>query len=168
MDVNLNPDQLLILKNWIVANHGGIFDQTAADALNALASPAYKVYRTEAALSEIMTDSGFNWTRVDNLSVGKARIWDWMFGADPDNSTINPSKPNVRAGINAVWVGTQADLDVRAAVYLRCVRDATVAEKLLKVAGAGTAPDGAGDGPATMGPEGLVTLQNVVDAEGVS
>jgi hypothetical protein len=79
-----------------------------------------------------------------------------MIGADPNSHNINPSKANVRAGINAVWVGTAPDLAVRAAVYLHCFRDATLAEKLLKTAGTGTAADSTGEGPATLGWEGTI------------
>lgn len=154
--------QLQSIKTWIAANVPNATEHTAQAALNALAAPAYKVYRTVVPMSEIMLN-GFDWTRVDNLSVGKARIWDWMTGANPVRA-IDPSKPNIRAGINAVWVGTAADLAVRAAVYLHCQRDATVAEKLLKVAGNGTAADQNGDGPATMGFEGMLTLDEVIAA----
>lgn len=160
----LTTEQKQAIKAWVIANHSSVFDQSAADALNDLADPAFKVYRTSVPMLGIMLN-GFDWTRVDNLSVGKARIWEWMTEADPVNRDIDPSKANIRAGINAVWVGTQADLNVRAAVYLHCIRDATVAEQLLKTAGAGTAPDSLGDGPATMGFEGLVTLQDVIDSE---
>ena len=95
--------------------------------LNAKAVPDYIVWRTSVSQDEIM-QNGFDWTRVDNLSVGKARIWEWLF--DNQAAVINPSKPNVRAGIDQCWVGTAADLAVRAAVYVHCKRAATVAEKL--------------------------------------
>ena len=161
--MELTTQQKQTLKAWIIANRASVFDQATTDALNAENSPLYRVYRTNVPMSEIMLN-GFDWTRVDNLSVGKARIWDWMKESDPVDKAIDPSKPNIRAGINAVWVGTAADLAVRAAVYAHCFRAATVAEKLLAT-GAGNAPDQQGDGPATMGWEGLLTLQNVVDCE---
>lgn len=160
--MSLTSAQKLILKTWLLANANALNDQEAADALNAAASPAFKVYRTSVPISEIMLN-GFDWTRVDNLSVGKSRIWQWMTEAGGEARTIDPSKANVRAGINAVWVGTQADLNVRAAVYAHCVRDASVGEQLLAT-GDGTAPDGSGDGPATAGHEGPFTAQDVVDA----
>lgn len=162
--MTLTTPQLQAIKAWIIANNNSLFDESAVAALNAIASPAYKVYRTKVPMAEIMLN-GFDWTRVDNLSVGKARIWEWMFDADPDSRAIDPSKPNIRAGINAVWVGTAADLNVRAAVYLHCYRDATVAEKLLAVSGNGTTPDASGEGPATMGAEGPVTLADVIASE---
>src|SRR5690606_37441196 len=76
-----------------------------AEVMNEPASPTYVVWRTDVPLEEIMRN-GMDWTRVDNLSVGKARIWDWLSRL----GTINASQANVRAGIEAAWVGTQADL----------------------------------------------------------
>ena len=94
--------------------------------LNGASSPAFYVYRTSVAQDEI-TQNGFDWVRVDNLSVGKARIWEWLFLNAA--RSINPSKPNVRAGIEEVWKGTAADLAVRASVLGHCRRVASVAER---------------------------------------
>lgn len=91
-------------------------------------------WRTSVSQDEIM-QNGFDWTRVDNLSVGKARVWEWLFANEA--RTMNPSKPNVRAGIDQVWQGTTADLAVRAAVYGHCKRAATRAERML-ASGTGT------------------------------
>lgn len=153
MNMNLTSAQLQTLKTWLTTNASGVQDEPAAALLNALADPAFIVWRTNVTDQEIM-QNGFNWTRVDNLSVGKARIWDWMFRF----GSINPANTNIRAGIDAVWVGTQADLDVRAAVYVHCKKSATVGEKLFST---GTGSDAS---PATMGAEGLVTVQNVSEA----
>lgn len=151
----LSQSQLTTLKAWVVANHNSVFDQSAVIVLNATASPAFTVWRTSVTTEEIMLN-GFDWARVDNLSVGKARIWEWMhqFGS------INPSQANIRAGIDAAWVGTAADLAVRAAVYVHCKRLATVGEKLFAT---GTGSDAA---PATMGigQEGEITISNVENA----
>lgn len=119
--------------------------QGTADYYNALASPAFTVWRTSVTQSDITRSDGFDWTRVDNLSAGKARIWEWMFGL---LDLINASKANVRTGIDTVWVGTQADLNVRAVVYIACKRLATRAEKLFAT---GTGSDVA---PAMMVIEG--------------
>jgi hypothetical protein len=125
-----------------------------ADAFNLQASPAFTVWRTSVTKAEVQSSSAFDWTRVDNLSVGKARIWDSMFYA----GSINPSQANVRAGIDATWVGTQADLNVRAAVYVVCKRLATRGEKLYAV---GTGSDAV---PATMAVEGQITSDDVQQA----
>lgn len=115
--------------------------------LNSTVDPAWVVWRTAVSQDEIMLN-GFDWSRVDNLSVGKARIWEWLFSNE--QRIINPSKANVRAGIDATWVGTQADLNVRAAVYVHCKRSATQAERLMS-SGTGTTAS-----PATMTLEGEV------------
>lgn len=99
------------------------------------------VWKTSLQLEEI-TSNGFDWVRVDNLSVGKARIWEWMFGSE--DKSINPSKPNIRAGIAEVWKGTAADLAVQATVLNHCKRPATRIEALY-LSGSGTT-----ESPATM------------------
>lgn len=151
----LTPQQLQTLKTWLQANAQTMNDQEAADALNAIASPAFTVWKSSVTQDEIM-QNGFDWTEVDNLSVGKARIWQWMF--DNANRATNPSKSNVRAGISATWKGSAPALAVQEAVFVHCKRSATVAEKLLAT---GT---GSTESPATMGAEGDVTAQNVIDA----
>lgn len=113
------------------------------------------VWRTSVKQDEIMMN-GFDWSQVDNLTVGKARIWEWLF--DNQQSVINPSKVNVRAGIDECWKGTAAMLAVRAAIYVHCKRAATWAEKLY-LAGAGT--DSA---PATLVFEGRVSEYELVRA----
>lgn len=128
-----------------------------ASLLNLPASPAFVIWRSAVTLDEITQDT-FDWARVDNLSVGKARIWEWMF--TNANRVINPSRRNVRAGIDAAWVGTAADLAVRAAVYARCKRSATLAEKILAT---GVGSDAS---PATAGFEGNVTYFEVSAARG--
>jgi hypothetical protein len=143
----LTPAQLATLKAAIVAdselnafpmNSDGAF--AIAAALNQIASPEWIVWRTNVTRREVL-QNGFDWTRLDNLSVGKARVWSDIFV----DGEINPSKPNVRAGIDSVWVGTQADLDVRAAVYVHCKTKATRIQKILST-GTGTNAT-----PATMG-----------------
>lgn len=120
-------------------NSDGAF--AIALALNQIASPSWVVWRTSVPQDEIMLN-GFDWARVDNLSVGKSRVWEWMF--DNESRSINPSKPNIRAGIDAAWVGTAADFAVRAAVYTHCKTNATRAQKILST---GTGSDAT---PATM------------------
>jgi hypothetical protein len=158
--MHLTNQQLTTLKAAIVADpvlslYGMSTDDhyAIAQALNQPASPAFIVWRTAVPLEEIMRN-GMDWTRVDNLSVGKARIWDWLSRL----GTLNPSQANVRAGIDATWVGTAADLAVRAAVYVHCKRSATRAEQLFAT---GTGTDAV---PATMAVEGDLTYQDVETA----
>ena len=61
--------------NQIPQTYDGAY--ALADALKAEATPAYVVWRTSVSAEEIMSN-GFVWTAVDTLTVGKARIWDWM------------------------------------------------------------------------------------------
>lgn len=156
----MTPQQLQTLKTAINANptwaalpmtSGGAL--VIAEAMNALADPAFIVWRSNVTDAEIM-QNGFDWTRVDNLSAGKARVWDWMFRF----GYINPSKANVRAGIDQIWGGTAQDLAVRAAVYVHCKRSATVAEKLFA---SGTGSDAS---PAVMAFEGALSADDVAQA----
>lgn len=153
----LTTQQLQTLKAFIdadpilaayPANSDGAYD--LARVLNQPAEPAFIVWRTNVSIDEIMRN-GMDWARVDNLSVGKARIWDWLGRL----GQFDASKPNVRAGIDATWVGTAADLAVRAAVYTHCKRPATIAEKLFAT---GTGTDAS---PATMTVEGLLPYREI-------
>jgi hypothetical protein len=128
-----------------------------AEAYKLIVSPNFIVWRTSVSQDEIM-QNGFDWTQVDNTTVGKARIWEWMF--DNQSNTINPSKINVRSGIDEAWKGTAAMLAVRAAVYIHCKRKANRAEKLFAT---GTGTDAS---PATMSYEGMLTYTDVKDAMG--
>jgi hypothetical protein len=156
----LTPAQQSVLKAAIVADSTlNAFPNSPdgaygiADAMNVLATPSFIVWKTSVDPDEIMRN-GMDWTRVDNLTVGKARIWEWMTRL----GTFNPSRTNIRAGIDASWVGTAADLAVRATVYTHCKRSATIAEKLFAT---GTGTDG---NPATMTVEGRLSYQDVYDA----
>lgn len=119
------------------------------------AAPQFIVWRTSVTQDEIM-QNGFDWTRVDNLASGPARVWEWMFNNDA--RSINPSKANVRAGIEAVWRGTAADLAVRAAVYVHCKRPANRLERLFAT---GTGTD---QSPGTMVVQGDLTETDVTRA----
>ncbi len=124
-----------------------------ADELRKDAVPDFIVWKTDVSTDEIMRN-GMDWARVDNLSVGKARIWDWMTRL----GSFNAAKVNVRAGIDAAWVGTAADLAVRAQVYTHCKRKANILEKLFAT---GTGSDAS---PATMRVEGGLSYQEVQSA----
>ena len=149
-DINASLDPLVIAARSQPRN-----DQALADLYNAAAAPAFVVWKTRVTQDEIMLN-GFDWTRVDNLSVGKARVWEWLF--DNAGKSANPSKTNVRAGIDQTWQGTAGDLAVRAAVYVHCKRLATRAERLLAT---GTGLDAT---PGFLVFEGNLTAQQVSDA----
>ena len=135
--MSLTPSQLTALKSRVTFdqalaafpnNSDGNYE--IARLLNLEADPAWVIWRTNVTRREIL-QNGFDWTRLDNLSVGKARIWADIFV----DGYINPSKANVRTGIEAVWVGTAADLAVRAAVFGRCKANAS---RILKLFSTGT------------------------------
>lgn len=133
-------------------------DVELARLYNLPASPAFYVWKPSVTQDEIM-QNGFDWVRVDNLSVGKARIWEWLF--QNGNRSIDPRKPNVIAGIAECWKGTAADLAVRAAVLLHCYRPASVFERIFAT-GSGTAADANGVGP------GLSNVQSTLSIDDVS
>lgn len=162
--MGLNAQQLAAIKAGINAdaelaafpnNSDGAF--SVAALLNQTASPAFYIWRDNVPVNEIMTN-GFDWTRVDNLTIGKARIWDWMM----QTNAINPSLANVRAGILAVFA-TAGDLATRLAIFGHCQRAATRAEKLLAT-GPGTTTSEQGVGPATSSFYGNLSYQDVQEA----
>lgn len=126
-------------------------DNELASWFNALNTKI--VWKSTLLCDEIFQSDGFDWTRVDNLSAGKDRIQSLM--CSNVNRSINPSKANVRAGIDAVWVGTTADLAVRAVIYALAKRTATRAEAALAT-GTGTTAS-----PATLGWEGQIDQYQV-------
>jgi hypothetical protein len=146
---DLTAPQMATLKQLVqsdptAAGYAAVGDDIALAAwLNA--STATVVWRTEVSVDSIMRN-GMDWARVDNLSVGKARIWDWMGRL----GQLDCSRPSIRAGIDATWVGTAADLAVRATVYTHCKRPATRAESALAT---GTGSDAS---PSVMGWEGTI------------
>ena len=156
--MSFTPAQITLIKADIAASADMLGFPAGDDGSHAIAQlynlpavPAFVVWKTDVSVDEIMRN-GMDWTRVDNLAVGKARIWDWMTRL----GTINAAKPNVRAGIDATWVGTAADLAVRTAVYMHCNRECTRLEKLLATGGLGTAA-----APATMGREGSTNYAQI-------
>lgn len=156
MSPELNQTQKTKLKTAIIndpnlttaLNSNDYF--TIANYLNVVVSPDFIVWKTSVNPNDIMKN-GMDWTRVDNLSVGKARIWDWLTRL----GNFNAAKPNVRAGIDATWVGTAADLAVRDSVYSHCKRSATVVEKVLATGTGSTVS------PAVCGSEGPITIWEV-------
>jgi hypothetical protein len=57
------------------------------------------VWRTYVAQETI--DESVQWSEVSALSVGKARIWEWV--TEMCNDGFNPSLSNVRAGLAECW-----------------------------------------------------------------
>jgi hypothetical protein len=160
----LTQQQLATLKAAILADPvmaakpmNGDGDWEIAALFNVAASPAFYVWKSSVQVSEIMAN-GFDWTRVDNLTIGKARIWEWMVAV----GTINPAQTNVRTGVLAVF-SVAGDTAMRLAIFGHCQRPATVFEKLFAT-GTGVVATEAGVGPATMLFEGMPSQQDVYDA----
>lgn len=187
----LSPAQIAILHtdiintpafNSIPAGPEGA--QAIADIYNAAASPSFIVWRTSVNASFIMSAANWDWTRVDNLSVGKARIWEWMTRAGSSTGAmIDFSKCNIRTSVETTFSVESSDAPNRQASYDQGSRPATRLEKLFAVAqgntacgsGNGAAPSahgtmcgspGACIGPALLGYEGSVTYQEVQTARG--
>jgi len=129
--MNLTTAQKQALKAWVVSNNASVFDESAVTKLNALASPNYYILKTSLSINEIM-ENGYDWTIVDNETVGQARIWDRMTIL----GTIKPVKTFIMNGIGEAYkgnspAGTQAH---RRAIYQHCCTRARVWEKLFCVA----------------------------------
>lgn len=163
----LTTSQLQIIKDAILAdpvlNATGPMDTDGAfaiaAALNLPAVPDFIVWQNNVSVASIM-GNGFSWTLVDNLGVGKARIWDWMSRL----GSINIAQANVRAGIMVAFTGSTGGFpEMRAAIFAHGGRPATVIEKLFAT-GPGVVSNEAGVGPATMAVEGQITYQQVYDA----
>lgn len=159
----LTPAQLATLKTDIAASEFSALpnnSDTAFDIAVAYNKPhaqTFFVWRQSVNVLDIM-GNGFDWTRVDNMTVGKARIWQFMTAL----GTINPAQANVRAGIQAAFTAT-ADDAMRQAIYGHCQGQATRAQRLFAT-GAGTSTTNDGTGPATTALLSPLTADDVFAA----
>ena len=73
-----------------------------------------------------------DWTEVDNLTAGRARIWEWL----TQNMAVSydASQPNVRQGLNDAFLSSPT---TKTAMIAASKRFATVAEEVY-VSGTGT------------------------------
>lgn len=122
------------------------------NAFNALASPAFRVWRSDVRQSEIA--SVFVWTEIDALTNGKARIWEWMRLSE----TLNCGITNIRQGLNDAFASAN---NTKAAVLAVIKRDAKRGEKLFAT---GTGSDAS---PATLVFVGDITDVDVEKAMGL-
>lgn len=174
--MNLSLAQLQTLKAYVVANYDGIFDQTTADALNAVASPDYWMWRTSVEKKEIVSQvsqdaTTFTWAGNGFItrSAGELECWNQLFNS---TLTCNPSLANVRQAFSDIFSGSGNAAANRAHLLSATRRKATIAEKLLAVPGSGVGNNGANARGDTTNPdvfgagaEGLLTVQNLVDAD---
>ena len=166
--MQLTLQQLQTVKAWLLVNATMMSEHQAAGALNSVKDPVYRVYRTFVPMAEIM-GNGWDWTLVDNLTIGKARIWEWMektYAID-NVGGLNFAKSECRAGINTTWAGNAQMLNVRDSIYAHGYKSASVFEAMFST-GAGTTPpnDGDGSGPGTIAANitAPITAQQVIDA----
>jgi hypothetical protein len=152
------PAQLATLKAAILADPALLAKtsgvntdyQFIASALSEPATPTFTVWKTRVSRSDV-TGDGFDFTQVDNLTTGQARIFDWLF----ETGDMNPSLVSRRAGIAEAWKGTAAKLAVQTYVLGQCKRPALRVEKLLAT---GTGSDAV---PAVLGYEGGLQASDI-------
>ena len=151
----LNNTQLVTLRAAIDADPvlvqaiaaGSI--NVVVNAFNALASPAFRVWRRDVRQSEVA--SVFVWTEIDALTNGKARIWEWMRLSE----TLDCGIANIRQGLNDAFSAANS---TKAAVLAVIKRDAKRGEKLFAT---GTGSEGS---PGTLVFVGDITDSDVEKA----
>lgn len=152
----LNPSQLQSLKADIAADPTlAALPNTADDAFtiaatyNATAVPDFWVWRSSVPSYEYRGSNGIVWTEVDGLSVGKARIFEWLTVGL--TTPINAADANVRAGLQNAFGTSQTLTNLTTMGRRRASR----VEKLLATGTGSTAV------PATMGYEGAISYTDV-------
>ena len=165
--MTLTAQQKAIIKADILANADlnsqpntadGAF--AIAEAYQQIAVPAFFIWKPEeTSVTEIM-GNGFDWVRVDNLSVGKARIWEWM----ALTGTIKGYQANVRQGVLACFSVSGGDAGMRLAIFGHLQRTAKRIEKLFST-GVGTTTTDQAVGPGTtMWTQGNPTYTEILEA----
>lgn len=166
----LTPAQQTTLKTYINGipalaayplTGDGYFD-LAARLNTELAAPDFFVWKERLAWEDVR-NNGFAWVEVDGLTIGKARIWEWMFPTEV--STINPAKQNIRAGIEECWKGTAARLAVQASVFGHCTKKATHVEKCFAAASVAPPTPSGNLGTSTNVATAAVTAVTPFDVE---
>ena len=150
----MNLTQLQALKAAILAesalaaaiaagNNGIILDYMNSDS-------TFVVWKTKVLAQQVMEDA-FIWTDVDALTVGKARIWDWLtrFGS------FNAAKATVRQGLSDCFGAGSA---MATAITPQLKRFSTRAEKVFAT-GTGT-----GGTPGLLVFEGKIVSNDVAQA----
>lgn len=144
MQSDINGDPTL-LGYW---NDGN--PSLVADAYNVVGSS----YCWKSRLTKTEVLSGIVWTELIARTPSEQLAFDLMLGM----GWINPSDPNIRQGIADVFSGA-GGANTRASLVDRSKRLMTRGEALFKTGGSGAIND-----PATLGFEGSVFWQDVVDA----
>jgi hypothetical protein len=155
----LDPQQLQTLKAAINAETDATFVAfRAANDENGMAGwlnqpSTFVVWRNSVTRAQAQA-SGFDWTQVDNLSTGQARIWfDGLFLG----GALDATDAGQRAGIVEAWKGTAAKLAVQTFVLNQCKRFASRGERVFAT-GTGT------DATPGLSPTLTITPQIISDA----
>ena len=164
--MDLNTTQLQALKAWVIANANGIFDQSTANLLNAMASPDFWAWKSSLSLEE--SGMAISMGEVAGLTTANSNRLQASFQIRPGG--FEPDSQDDRSLFGSVFSAAGGQ-NTRAALMAKWQRLATVGEKLFAT---GTGTQGVGldtDGgvssgsPAILGAEGLVTLDNLIQAD---
>lgn len=124
----LTSQQITALKAAAAADPTAAALMTSADDVglaawfNAADPSACIVWRHDMSIAE--ANAALVWTEVDALTVGKARIWEWMHGL----AVLDARQANVRQGLADAFANATA---TRAALTALAKRSASRAEKAL-------------------------------------
>jgi len=138
-DIQADP---ALTAYWSAGNPAAI-----AQAYNTT-EPAFFVWKTSVSPEEYIAAT--TWTEVDSLTVGKARIWEWI--TRNQTAALTPDKTNVRQGLADCWGAGTA---TRAALLVISKRTSNRIEKLLAT---GTGTEAV---PATMTFEGQIQWPDI-------
>ena len=151
----LTDAQKVTIKADILANADTLaaYNNGNLDALeklyNAEAAPAFVVWKTGVTPAEYR--DAIVWTEVDALTVGKARIWEWI--TQNMTAPINAASVNVRQGLLDCWA---SNTTTRTQLTAAAKRNASRIEKLFATGTGSTAS------PATMVVEGPITYYEFI------
>ncbi len=152
--MNLTTAQLQTLKTWLTANASGQTDEMAAALLNAVATgPNNVAWKTSVTIQAVGDKvNGSELAGLTSLNVTRLQV---VIQLSPGG--VNPSLADRRQFFDDIFSGA-GGATTRASLLALWKRTATVGEKLFWT---GTGSDAS---PATLGPEGLVTVTNVSEA----
>ncbi len=124
----LSSSQMATLKATCTADQTCAALATAADDVglaawfNAADPSACVVWRSDVRIEE--ANSAMVWTEIDAMTVGKARIWEWMSKL----GTLDARSANIRQGLSDAFSSATS---TRTALIVLAKRTATRAEKVL-------------------------------------
>lgn len=157
-----------LMEIWGGPKHPSDKADAIARELNEEAPAFFWVWRTSVTKREIteggsldpdgVTVRSWNWTGNGFISrsAGEIAAWQELFN---HAQVINPSLTNVRQAFQDILSGVGNAASNRAHMANVCRRLATRAEKVLATGGTGNAAS-----PATMGFEGALRYQDILDA----